>query len=134
MKNFIGIFITVFVNLMGIVGFWFTFKNKKNAVIAILILATISLVIDIVCIYRELKAKEKKLQKVQHELKDVKHKHKELSKQFNMKKYKLTLYENNWILLDSVFLNAIQSSDEKRFNNAYEVYRIFTNTMNAKGE
>lgn len=140
MKNFIWIYITVFLNLIGIVGFWLAFKNKKNAVIAILILATLSLIISVVKICfqknRELKVKEKELQQVQNELKDVKIRHKALSKQFNVKKHKLGLYEDNWAALNFVFINAIQSSDKDRFNTAYNLYKVFTNAINAdkKGE
>ena len=140
MKNFIWIYITVFLNLIGIVGFWIAFKNKKNAVIAILILATLSLIISVVKICfqknRELKVKEKELQQVQNELKDIKIRHKALSKQFNAKKHKLGLYEDNWAALNFVFINAIQSSDKDRFNTAYNLYKMFTNAINAdkKGE
>lgn len=53
---------------------------------------------------------------------ELKERHQELSRQYSYKKKKLDHTEFYWNCLNNVFLNTLQTSKEKRFEQAYQLY------------
>ncbi len=57
-------------------------------------------------------------------------KHQELSRQYSYKKKKLDNTEFFWNCLNNAFLNALQTSEEERFEQAYKLYLNYNSIKN----
>jgi len=114
--------IGIFSGILGIVFCVITIDDLKLKIIISLLILIIILIIKIITSYLEIKKKNA-------ELKDLKIKHSALSKQYKSKNSKLYLYEYCWIALDAVFKNTLQSSEEKRFKTAHELYLSYYKKM-----
>lgn len=111
---------------MAVISFYLAFNNIRKAILWSTPIIIGSLLVIIVSLLFQNNQLSKDLKAKEDELSDLKKRHEELSKLFSAKRKKLDNFETLWGSLNTVFINALQGSKEKRFEQAYQLYLQYT--------
>ncbi len=134
MIKWIGVFVSISCTIITYLSFFIIFKTVKDALLACLIVAVISMIVLMLYMHFDTKAQIEKLKKqIRHLKTDVEKeqsKNEALSEQYKDKKKKLETTEKYWFILNDVFLNAISGTAKERFQVAYKQYLDLTDYIN----
>lgn len=133
-KNAILVFGSTFLNVTALISFYAIFKSIKTAIFFTMPIIIISLVVVIVMLSLQIKTLKLKKREVEAELEEAKAKNTALADQFTKKRKKLDKFEIHWGYLNTVFLNTIQSSKKERFEEAFRLYRTYSDFLNSSEE
>ena len=145
--EFFSIFISILLGIATLGGFWFAFKNPKDALIGSMAICIISFIIAIVVTNQKHKAEVSDLknkieelgssnEKLMNDISDYNSKLIEAEKTINALGMQNQKQRDNiqwirrfWEELNIVFLNAIQGTKKERFEEAYKLYLYKTVTL-----
>ena len=114
-----GSFITFVITIVSLL---YMFQDINKMIIWVVIIIIGALCVMVISLIVQNHQMSKALKEKENELTELKNRHETLSKLYSAKRKKLDLFEWLWSSLNIVFQNALQSSKQKRFEEAYNLY------------
>lgn len=118
-----GTFITFVITIASLL---YMFQDLKKTIIWSVIIVIGALCVMAISLSYQNYQMLKTLKKKENELSELRDRHATLSKLYSVKRKKLDAFENLWSSLNTVFVNTLQGSKEKRFEQAYNLYLQYT--------
>lgn len=114
-----GTFITFVITIVSLL---YMFQDINKVFIWVVIIIIGALCVMVISLIVQNHQMSKALKEKENELTELKNRHETLSKLYSAKRKKLDLFEWLWSNLNKVFINTLQSSKQKRFEEAYNMY------------